>query len=410
MQRLMWLKVLLVCFGLKGTAAGLYAASDPTAAPNDVISKGEFRTWQTNDGRTARLAFTGLSNDHVQFRMVDGRIAAVPLARLCQADREWIANYGSRSATSVAPAAPPEARGQFAFRTWQDVEGRTATLAFAGLTGDRVLFRMTDGRMAAVAPERLSPSDREWLAANGVQQAERGFGTQPTRSGIESPPLPTTESVVGSGAPRGATAFVPVRLVSFQQPVAADAPSDVQVELTTLAWQNAAKPILARKSQQFVAAVRRSDETADAWQDRLLSGIAYAQDSQTVTWTVELAPGVALTEETRKVFEDFLKHDVPEALKIGTQQFEQLKFVVELRVVPLPKIPKPQVPTPQPSVSKPQAPANEQSTGPGAKCACVEGISRRPQTGFRCCQVLTHRCRCFLARLRYVLFARRCRH
>jgi len=269
MQRLIWLKVLLMCFVLKGAADRLYAASEPAAAPNDVTSKGEFRTWQTKEGRTARLAFMGLSNNQVQFRMVDGRIGEVSLARLCQADREWIANYGSRSAPSPPPAAPPEARDQVAFRTWQDVDGRTATLAFAGLTGDRVLFQMTDGRMAAVTLERLSPGDRAWLAAHGVRPAERG---------------------------------------------------------------------------------------------------------------------------------------------LGTQQFNQLKFVVELQVVPPPQIPQPPVPTPQPSVSTPQAPSNDQLTGPAAKCACVEGISRRCQTRFRCCQIVTHRCRCFLARLRYVLFARRCRH
>ena len=138
---------LVLIWGALATSSALFAAP-PAASPPSAA-----RTWTDDRGRRLEAAYSGREGDHVLLTDASGRTHAVPLARLSQADRDWIAAAPAPVVSvpvdqTVAAAAarideiidrklaqkgiaanPPASDETFVRRAYLDIAGRVPTRA-----------------------------------------------------------------------------------------------------------------------------------------------------------------------------------------------------------------------------------------------------------------------------------------
>ncbi|HUF62498.1 MAG TPA: SHD1 domain-containing protein [Verrucomicrobiales bacterium] len=74
------------------------------AGLTSVIKSADARTWTSNDGKTLEADFLGVKGDTVLVNR-DGKAVTIPLERLSEADRKWVAE---QSEAKISPGEKPD--------------------------------------------------------------------------------------------------------------------------------------------------------------------------------------------------------------------------------------------------------------------------------------------------------------
>lgn len=127
------------------------APAQPPAAP---------RKW-TSGRHTVTATLVDLADGQARLRKPDGNVVSVPLAILSKPDQDYLKQFAmpreDKATGPVASAKPPPTP-----REWTS-GGYKATATFAGIAGDRVRLRKTDGKIVTVPLSILSEADQHYL-------------------------------------------------------------------------------------------------------------------------------------------------------------------------------------------------------------------------------------------------------
>jgi hypothetical protein len=127
----------------------------------------EPRTWTSRDGKfTTQAELLDFKDGQVELRKADGAVIKVPLASLCDEDRELV--------RSLFPGAQEEApRPGAEYREWASKAGTfTTTAEYLGYDGGKVHLRKLDGEEIFVPLTALSDADRDWIREELARQKE----------------------------------------------------------------------------------------------------------------------------------------------------------------------------------------------------------------------------------------------
>jgi len=102
-------------------AAALLPVMILSSASAQQAAAAGFRIWTSSDGRTMQAKLTGVEGDTAVFQMAGGSAARVPLAKLSQADQEFIKSNGTATpagANGATGGAIQGSRTPLEKRTW----------------------------------------------------------------------------------------------------------------------------------------------------------------------------------------------------------------------------------------------------------------------------------------------------
>jgi hypothetical protein len=136
----------------------------------------QYRTWTDTTGRfTMEAALADRSSATVVLRKRDGTTSSIPVDRLSEQDRAYLQAFAEHEelpeGTSVSGAEQDADTSQtdsaaHASRTWTDVTGdRRIEAKFLRLEDGSVIVETSDGRTGKLPLDRLSASDREYVAS-----------------------------------------------------------------------------------------------------------------------------------------------------------------------------------------------------------------------------------------------------
>jgi hypothetical protein len=131
------------------------------------VSLAATRTWKSSNGQfSIKAELLDYKDGKAQLKKSDGTIIDVPLASLCEADRQYVKNqFPGAEEERLAPGAE--------YRTWKAKKGSfSTTAALVSCANGKVQLRKPDGTELTVDKSALSPADQRWIAAELKRQGE----------------------------------------------------------------------------------------------------------------------------------------------------------------------------------------------------------------------------------------------
>jgi hypothetical protein len=166
------------------------------------VSLAETRTWKSSNGRfSVKAELVECKDGKASLKKEDGSIANVPLASLCDDDRQYI-----KSQFPDAVDEKPAAGGEY--REWKSKNGKFKTAArFVGCAEGKVQLRKPDGSEVSVNKSLLSEADQRWIAAELKRQGKE----EKESAASDAEPSGKSPEKIGEGE-------IPMKLVRLDMP------------------------------------------------------------------------------------------------------------------------------------------------------------------------------------------------
>jgi hypothetical protein len=144
------------------------------------VSLAASRTWKSSNGRfSVEAELLDYKDGKAQLKKSDGAVIDVPLASLCEEDRQYVKKqFPGAQEEKLAPGTE--------YRAWKSKNGKFSTNAeFLGCNNGKVQLRKPDGTELEVSKNSLSEADQRWIDAelkrtqgedNGGKSADNAAG------------------------------------------------------------------------------------------------------------------------------------------------------------------------------------------------------------------------------------------